>query len=440
MKKYILLLLITAISFAQNPTKNASGFFAGSGTMNASAIGQFDSTAKGFLFPRMTSTQRNAISSPATSLVIFNTTTGAYNYYDGSGWTTFGGSGAVDSVNGQTGVVEIDIQSAVNNANTTDTDIIFIDSSPVLERGGFNGVIGATALTDSRNWDFPDINGDVNINTEVSSSSTARYGAVYGATGTITFTDPTGVANKGYIVHVIGGTSTIGGVGYTTGALVYRYYNGSSWISKDYGAGGSSAWGSITGTLSAQTDLQTALNLKADLASPTFTGTPNAPTQSANDNTTKIATTAYADAKVADDLTASTTVAPSKTAVNGGLALKTDKTTWVDYSATSTIVGWGSFTTKQLNYKIVDDMVFIDFYIAGTSNDPVTTFTLPMNIAETSYSFNCNVQNNGVVATVVGRAQSASGSNIITFFRDGTAAAFTGSGPKFIRGQMYFKI
>lgn len=33
------------------------------------------------------------------------------------------------------------------------------------------------------------------------------------------------------------------------------------------------AWGSITGTLANQTDLQTALNLKAPLASPTFTGT-----------------------------------------------------------------------------------------------------------------------------------------------------------------------
>jgi hypothetical protein len=35
----------------------------------------------------------------------------------------------------------------------------------------------------------------------------------------------------------------------------------------------SAAWGSISGTLSAQTDLQTALNLKANLASPTFAGT-----------------------------------------------------------------------------------------------------------------------------------------------------------------------
>ena len=94
MKKYILLLLISAITFAQNPTKNAGGFFAGTGTMQSSAIGQFDSTSKGFLFPRMTTTQRNAIASPATSLVIFNTTTGAYNYYDGDSWETFGGGGS----------------------------------------------------------------------------------------------------------------------------------------------------------------------------------------------------------------------------------------------------------------------------------------------------------------------------------------------------------
>lgn len=59
-------------------------------------------------------------------------------------------------------------------------------------------------------------------------------------------------------------------------------------------AGGT--WGSITGTLSDQTDLQAALNLKADLASPTFTGTPAAPTASVGTNTTQLATTAFVHA------------------------------------------------------------------------------------------------------------------------------------------------
>lgn len=64
----------------------------------------------------------------------------------------------------------------------------------------------------------------------------AENGVPYTANGTLTVTDPISVANKGYVVHVIGGTATIGGVDYASGSLVYRYYDGSSWVSKDYGA------------------------------------------------------------------------------------------------------------------------------------------------------------------------------------------------------------
>lgn len=44
-----------------------------------------------------------------------------------------------------------------------------------------------------------------------------------------------------------------------------------------WAAAGGGTWGSITGTLSSQTDLQAALDLKAPLASPTFTGTIGTP-------------------------------------------------------------------------------------------------------------------------------------------------------------------
>jgi hypothetical protein len=60
------------------------------------------------------------------------------------------------------------------------------------------------------------------------------------------------------------------------------------------GVGGT--WGSITGTLSSQTDLQTALNLKANLESPSLTGNPTAPTATFGDNDTTIATTAFVQA------------------------------------------------------------------------------------------------------------------------------------------------
>ena len=72
MKKLLLLLLISTFAFAQNPTRNASGFGAGftANDMPTSAIFDARSTTKGVLFPRMTTTQRNAIASPAESLLI----------------------------------------------------------------------------------------------------------------------------------------------------------------------------------------------------------------------------------------------------------------------------------------------------------------------------------------------------------------------------------
>lgn len=57
-------------------------------------------------------------------------------------------------------------------------------------------------------------------------------------------------------------------------------------------------WGSITGTLSDQTDLNTALGLKAPLASPAFTGNPTAPTAALSTNTTQMATTAFVQQEI----------------------------------------------------------------------------------------------------------------------------------------------
>ena len=52
----------------------------------ASSLFEVKSTVKGALLPRMTTTQRNAISSPATGLEIYNTTTGRKEVYNGSFW------------------------------------------------------------------------------------------------------------------------------------------------------------------------------------------------------------------------------------------------------------------------------------------------------------------------------------------------------------------
>lgn len=56
------------------------------GSAQASAVFEAASTTKGALIPRMTTTQRDAISSPATGLEIFNTTTNRFEHYNGTYW------------------------------------------------------------------------------------------------------------------------------------------------------------------------------------------------------------------------------------------------------------------------------------------------------------------------------------------------------------------
>lgn len=110
---------------------------------------------------------------------------------------------------------------------------------------------------------------------------------------------------------------------------------------------------------------------------------------------------------------------------------------WVDYSATSTIVGWSSFTTKIIKYRIIGQQLFCIFYLEGTSNSVNTTFTLPNN----SLTFNETAgryANNGAVTSGYTRINNAS--NIITFLSAIGSTTWTASGSKSISGQFFYDI
>ena len=63
----------------------------GTTSPDSSAALDISSTNAGLLMPRMTMTQRDAIATPATGLMIFQTdNTSGYYYYNGSAWVTFG--------------------------------------------------------------------------------------------------------------------------------------------------------------------------------------------------------------------------------------------------------------------------------------------------------------------------------------------------------------
>ena len=83
--------LLTATTYAQIGINNE--------TPDASAALDITSTTGGLLVPRMTETQRDAISSPATGLMIYQTdgTVGFY-YYNGSSWAEVAATSATYSI------------------------------------------------------------------------------------------------------------------------------------------------------------------------------------------------------------------------------------------------------------------------------------------------------------------------------------------------------
>jgi hypothetical protein len=93
MKKNILIALLFGSCFMLQAQTGI-----GTPSPDPSAVLELKSTSRGFLPPRLTTTQRNAIVSPATSLVIYNATKNCLEWYNGTGW--YNGCGNQESSGG----------------------------------------------------------------------------------------------------------------------------------------------------------------------------------------------------------------------------------------------------------------------------------------------------------------------------------------------------
>lgn len=128
------------LSWGANATNFASAVSAAlaklglGATLTADAVINIASTTKGVLFPKMTTTQRDAIVSPSTGLLIYNTTTNKYNVYIGSAWLPLIFSGSLTDKR----VVTSDA-----NGNLQTTGLMYQDSSFV----GIDTTTGAGKLT-----------------------------------------------------------------------------------------------------------------------------------------------------------------------------------------------------------------------------------------------------------------------------------------------------
>ena len=93
----IALMLFTALGYAQVGINT--------NTPDASSALEIESTTGGILIPRLTQTQRDAITEPATGLMIYQTnqTTGFY-FYDGTAWTKINGVAGPQGEAGSQGI------------------------------------------------------------------------------------------------------------------------------------------------------------------------------------------------------------------------------------------------------------------------------------------------------------------------------------------------
>ena len=119
---------------------------------NSSSIVDITSTTKGFLMPRMTTAERDAIATPATGLQVYNTTTNTTDYYNGSAWVSFSTSGG--------SVSEIDDLSDAYTDYATDFNLFMGSGAGANNPVGaqYNLAIGQNAFDDAAKTNAADEN------------------------------------------------------------------------------------------------------------------------------------------------------------------------------------------------------------------------------------------------------------------------------------------
>ncbi|MEQ9656965.1 tail fiber domain-containing protein, partial [Fulvivirga sp.] len=126
--------------FSTRMNLTSDGLVINGDNLNTSSVLDINSTTKGILVPRLTTVQRDAIASPATGLMVYNSTTNGFNFFNGSIWTSFGGGVS-------------DLQGAYDGGNTinlTSSDFSIRNSGGGLDYFNIsetNGNIGIGTTT-----------------------------------------------------------------------------------------------------------------------------------------------------------------------------------------------------------------------------------------------------------------------------------------------------
>jgi hypothetical protein len=214
-------------TFAQNtnvadsPTGTVISNAGGTDIPYSASILDIRSTNKGVLFPRMSTTNRDAIAAPTAGLLLYNTSTNQFNYHNGSSWQAaslgnqWGVNGSILHHSGQVGVGT----SAMTNANTfltvrgslggTNLEGMYVDASS----GSGKPFYGYAMAGSSRAYHYYDGN-----RWALAMDGTDRITVTSGGFVGINLTNPTYRLDVNGQIHTTTSIHT-DGAGYISGAL-----------------------------------------------------------------------------------------------------------------------------------------------------------------------------------------------------------------------------
>ncbi|MEO6729608.1 MAG: hypothetical protein ABIN01_00180 [Ferruginibacter sp.] len=157
MKKFLFLLLVLVqfvfltSTYSQNIAINGTG-----NQPDTSAMLDISSTTKGFLAPRMTTTQQNAIPLPATGLLIFNTTDNAFKVNTGTTvspvWSLLAGAALSLTTTGTSGAATYSSSTGVLNIPAYATTGWLITGNTGITQPAAPATYGTSVLGASENF------------------------------------------------------------------------------------------------------------------------------------------------------------------------------------------------------------------------------------------------------------------------------------------------
>jgi hypothetical protein len=204
----------------------------GTTTPNASSILEMQATDKGVLVPRMTTAQRNAIASPANSLLVYDTDFDCYFYYIAATttWTSLCNSGSGTA--GATGPTGANGTNGVTGATGV---------------AGTNGIDGATGPTGAGVAGATGATGATGLvgPTGVGSGSPGATGTT-GATGSTGIAGTTGATGNNGATGANGSTGATGSNG-ATGVAGATGTNGATGATGSNGSTGATGTNGATG-------------------------------------------------------------------------------------------------------------------------------------------------------------------------------------------------